>query len=448
MHARRATTDKEKSVSTLKSSALAAGILAAMAVSFATPALAQSTDGFHTHLVFPVVVDSGSFTQRFTLTNPDGNRTMTVVPTYVPGEGTTQATPITCPQVVLPANRQTEFSSLRDLCPSLASGSQFGFLTLHKVTQTNRIFTAFSRVSNAQGNGFSVEAFPWHTFTSADTVVTGLRRLAASGGAPAFQTNCFVGNLNEFTPAASPVTTPVQYTVKASDGSVLGSAVVDLPPGKLVRLLDVFAAVGAPAGNHDDATITFHEAGAGEPGILAFCTVQDNSSFGADFRVAKQEMGKSTPFSGIGAQDDTTSRDTTVSAEGALSGGARSFAIPAGAATNTHVVYFKHPDYVQCEIIDPATGVRALAGYGLEMRLVDQYGTGVIAGGANSTGFSKVYLGDKSDRNNGANTRYAIQVESNGSNEGANRPYRLHCQSGSGHTLGDMVRYQVAGNQF
>ena len=434
-------------MSTLKSSALAVAVAAAMG-SFAFPAYAQTTDGFHTHLVFPVVVDSGSFTQRFTFTNPDTNRPMTVVPTYVPGEDTTQGSTITCPQVVLPAGKQTEFTSLRQLCPDLADGSQFGFLTVHKISATNRIFAGFSRVSNPQGIGFTVEAFPLHTFTSADTVVTGLRRRAASGGAPAFQTNCFIGNLNEITPAASPVTTSVQYTLRSSTGSTLGSGVVNLSPGKLKRMLDVFGAAGAPPGNHDDATITFHEASSGEPGILSFCTVQDNTSFGADFRIGKQELGKSTPYSGIGGQDETASRDSTVASEVAHNGGARAFAIAAGASTNTHVVYFKHPDYVQCELINPGTGLRAEAAYGLEMRMVDQYGTGVIAGGANSTGFGKVYLGDKADRNNGANTRYAIQVESNGSNEGANRPYRLHCQSGSGHPLGDLIRYQVAGHQF
>jgi hypothetical protein len=111
-------------------------------------------------------------------------------------------------------------------------------------------------------------------------------------------------------------------------------------------------------------------------------------------------------------------------------------------------MYFRHPDWVQCEVIDPNTNQRALAGYGLEMRMMDQYGTGMVAGGAMSTGFGKIYLGDKADRNNGANTRYAIQVESNGSNEAASRPYKLHCQSGSGHTLGDLVRYQQPGNQF
>ena len=89
-------------MSTLKTSALAAGVLAAMAVSFAAPALAQSTDGFHTHMVFPVVVDSASFTQRFTFTNPDDNRNMTIEARFVPGEGSSQASAFTCPQVVLP----------------------------------------------------------------------------------------------------------------------------------------------------------------------------------------------------------------------------------------------------------------------------------------------------------------------------------------------------------
>ena len=434
-------------MSTLKTSALA-GAIAVAAMAATVPVHAQSTDGYHSFLVFPVVVDSGSFTQRFIFANPDGNRAMTIVPTFVPGDGSSQTTAMTCPQVVLAPNAQTEFTSLRELCPDLPDGSQFGFLYTSKISATNRIYAAFSRISNPQGNGFTVEAFPPHTFTSAESVVTGLRRLAATSSTPAFQTNCFLGNLNDTVGPVSGVTTRVEYTLTGSTGAPLGGGFVDLPPGKLIRLLDVFAAAGAPSGNHDDVTFRVREVSAGEPGILSFCTVQDNTSFGADFRIAKQELGKSGQVASIGAQDDHVSRDSTVSAEAAQSAGARSFAIPAGAATNTHVVYFRHPDWVQCELIDPGTNQRAQAGYGLEMRLVAQNGTSVIAGGAGSTGFGKLYLGDKADRNNGANTRYTIQVESNGSNEGANRPYKLHCQSGSGHTMSDLVRYQVAGNQF
>ena len=52
---------------------------------------------------------------------------------------------------------------------------------------------------------------------------------------------------------------------------------------------------------------------------------------------------------------------------------------------------------------------------------------------------STLQLGDKIQRGGGANTRYMLEVESNGLNEAAARPYMLHCASGSGTTLGDMV---------
>ena len=431
-------------MNTFKKLAIAAGLCAAGFSSHTVQA--QTTDGFHTIQVFPVVVDSASFTQKFTFRNRNGT-TINVSPTYFPGGGS-QTLALSCPTFTISGDSDRTFNTLRDICPTLAAGSQFGFLYTYETNSTNMPYSGFSRVANPQGNGFSVEAFAAKEFTSATSTVPGLRREAATASNPAFQTNCFIGVMNDYSGPAT-TTVPVQVTVYSSANAVLGSTLnLNIVPGTLTRLLDVFNSVGAPAGNHINARMeVFENLGAGEPGIMAFCTVQDNTSFGADFRIAKQELGKST-YSSIGSMDETASRDTTVSAEVAQSGGARSFVIPAGQATNTHVVYFRHPDWVQCEIIDPNTNQRALAGYGLEMRLMDQYGTGMIAGGANSTGFGKIYLGDKADRNNGANTRYAIQVESNGSNEAASRPYKLHCQSGSGHTLGDLVRYQQAGNQF
>ena len=91
-----------------------------------------------------------------------------------------------------------------------------------------------------------------------------------------------------------------------------------------------------------------------------------------------------------------SARNTLVAADGL----GRAFEIGTGAASNTHVMYFRHPDYIQCEIIEPISGIRAVAGYGLEMRLLDLDGQ-VVAGGDNQTGFGKVYLGDKTDRNGG-----------------------------------------------
>ena len=427
-------------MNTFKKLAIAAGLCAA---GFTSHTVAQTTDALHTIQVFPVVVDTASFTQRFTFRNPNGT-TLTVSPTYFPGVGTAQASAITCPSFNVSANRSVTFSSLRAMCPALAAGSNFGFLYTYETNPTNMPYAAFSRVANPQGNGFSVEAFSAQTFTSADSVVSGVRRLAASGGAPAFQTNCFVANMNDYTPpGGTPPTTTVIVRVYNSAGTQLGSSTnFAMVPGKLNRLLDVFDVVGAPAGDYDNATVTFEESGTGEPGYMAFCTVQDNTSFGADFRIAKQELGYSDIDPGFhrGPQDDSAMRDTELSTDVAIPGSTtRTFSIPASVVNNAHVMYFRHPDWVSCEIINPTTGVRALGAYGLEMRL-SRNGT-VIAGGDELQAFGEIYLGDKTDVGNGVNTRYVIEVESTATNAGSVRPYRIHCTSGSGHTGGEILIY-------
>jgi hypothetical protein len=441
-------------LSTMKTLALAGLCLAAATAS--TRALAQSTDGYHAIQVFPVAVDTAAFTQRFVFRNPDATNAISISVKYLPGTGTSQAAALDCPAVAVAANSQAVFTSLRALCPTLAAGSQFGFVYTSEANATRkRHYAAYSRVSNAAGIGFSVESFPAHTFTSADGVVTGARRLAAAGGSPAYQTNCFVGKMPTIRPLGNP--SPDESTVRVSVYNAAGvklgvSTDFVVAAGAITRMLDVFAAVGAPAGNHDDARVVFEEIDtAGEPGLLNFCTVQDNTSFGADFRIAKQEAGYSqyaltyTPA----AQDEHVLRDSNANRDVFMFGQSqpRDFVVQSGATgSNTHVMYFRHPDYVQCELIDPATNVRALAAYGLEMRMIDQQGF-IVAGGSDVVHFDSLYLGDKASRNSGANTRYTIDVEASVSTTTA-RPYRLHCVSGSGHTLGDMVRFNEAVDRF
>ena len=410
-------------------------------------ALAQTTDGYHSIQIFPVVVDTASFTQRFNFRNPNDVQ-VSITPKYYPAQGTSSGI-LTCPDIVIQGGKTATFTSLRQICPSLAAGSQFGFLYTSELSPSSLPYAGFSRVANPQGNGFSVEAFPAHTFTSADSVINGLRRRAASGPNPAFQTNCFIGNLNEVT-ASGPSTTPVEYTLYNSASTVIGSGTVNLAPGAYVRLLDVFAAGGAARGDYDDAQMKVVELNnnvdLGEPGIISFCTVQDNTSFGADFRIAKQEVGNggmAYPGDSLGAQDNHVARETLVDADAV----GRAFEIGTGASANTHVIYFRHPDYVQCEVINPSTGLRAVAGYGLEIRLLDPDGV-VVAGGDNITGWSDVFLGDKTERNGGANTRYTVEVEDSQVNTGAVRAYKLHCRSGSGHTLGDLIRYKESIGRF
>ena len=414
-------------------------------------AAAQTTDGYHSIQIFPVVVDTASFTQRFNFRNPN-DAAVTVTPKYYPADATSQKAigVLTCPDFTMQPGKTATFLTLRALCPALAAGSQFGFLYTSETSTASLPYAGFSRVANPQGNGFSVEAFPAHTFTSADSVINGLRRKAAGVSNPAFQTNCFIGNLNEVNPTGGPSSTPVEYTLYNNLSNVIGTThVVNLQPGQIERLSDIFAVAGAPAGDYDDAQMQVVEANAdvnrGEPGIISFCTVQDNTSFGADFRIAKQEVGNgglAVPFDSLGAQDNHVSREIRTSADGV----GRNFEIGTGASANTHVIYFRHPDYVQCEITDVG-GTRLLPAAGLEMRMLDQDGVALV-GGNDVTGWSDFFLGNKTERNNGANTRYTIEVESNQTNTGAVRSYQLHCRSGSGHTLGDLIRYKDAVDRF
>ena len=410
----------------------------------ALPAAAQSTDGYAAIQVFPVVVDTASFVQRFNF-HSNNSATITLTPKYFPANGTT-ATPITCSTVTIPSFGSTSVDSLRTLCPALPPGSQFGFLSMYQDSPGFLTYAAFSRVSNSQGAGFTVEGFPASTFTAARSVVNGIRRLAASGGSPAFQTNCFVGNINE-EDNASP-SAAINFAIVSSTDVVLGGGALNLLPGKMVRLLDVFAAAGVPAGDQNDARFIVDETSPDEPGLISFCTVQDNTSLNADFRIAKQSISTLPGMLNVrGAQDIFVGRDLIL-AEDVLG---RPFSIPAGAFHNTHLLYLHQPDRGQCEIIDPNTNVVALPGYGLEIRAVVDGGT--AAGGNNSVLMpdpaqgDDFYFGDKIDGDK-ANFRVAIEVGSNGQNTAAARPYKLRCRTGSGSNLLDIIEYQVPGTTF
>lgn len=401
------------------------------------PVAAQSTDGYHAIQVFPIVVDTASFSQRFTFRNPYDEE-VPLSATFYPAKGTAQSMPLACPGFKVPPLRQATFASLREICPALAQGSAFGALVVR--ASVPYAFAAFSRVHNPAGNGFSVEAFAAHTFTSATSVVTGLRRMAATPNSPAFQSNCFVGNLGAMTPTQTPQPTSVEVSVRNADGLLVGTHTVSLLPGELVRLLDVFAAVGNVADEFNDATATFKNTSGTQPGLLGFCTVQDNTSFGADFRIAKQELA----FGGVvGSQDHTTNRNLPIYYD-VDDGRSRRFTIPPGASRNVHLLYFRHPDIVSCDVYGIFTGARGSPTNGLEMRLlVEDYETfelRVIAGGDMTTYFSNLYLGDKDAHGGGANTRYFLEVESNGIAEDKYRAYHLLCFSGSGTTLADMVQ--------
>ena len=88
-----------------------------------------------------------------------------------------------------------------------------------------------------------------------------------------------------------------------------------------------------------------------------------------------------------------------------------------------------------------ATGARSLCDRG---QVYSGAGRAHLNHGAWSNdvpGLGIVQLGDKTGRNNGANGRYTIEVENNGLNAAATRSYTLRCHSSSGHTSGDLLRW-------
>jgi hypothetical protein len=344
---------------------------------------------------------------------------------------------LTCTAFLPSTLGETSFASLRELCPGLPAGSVFGTLVVR--TDDGAVFAGSSRVSNPAGMGFTVEAFPAHTFSAADTAVTGLRRLSAQAGQPAYQTNCFVGNLAEAANPGTPVATTVNVSLADSNGALLGTTSVDVLPGELVRLLDVFGAAHVAPGNRDDVVASFAHAGNSRAGLITYCTVQDNSSYAADFRIGKQQYGWGYL---AGGQDSTALRwVSSVNEYPADDVTPIPLAIPPGASRNVHRFILRQPDVVGCLLMDPNENP-ITAAYGLELRLraFDGNGWHVLAGGNEVVQFYGIYLGDKASDAEGTNASYFVDVESNGQNEGNARPYSVTCASGSGGAGGDLVR--------
>lgn len=388
---------------------LVQGWLGVALVACMVPAYAQSPIGYGTILTLPVVVNTSTFSTEIYIHNP-GATSVQVHPWYYGGDGTATVGFVSCIAPTIAANTTLQIS-LTALCP-LNAGSNFGRLRIYETDALNKPIAAYARVNSFSGNGFSVEGFPVGNFgfPSSDFFVNGLKRVAASGGAPAYQTNCFLGALQE--------AVQVLWNLESSTGTLLGSSqTTNLTANQFVRILDVFTAVGAPAGDHTNVRARFVETtGATDPGFVAFCTVQNNTSFDADFRIAKVFQS---------SLDDAAKRFTTsVSFNSASTVDGAGNAIPALTGGNSHrwAVFFQHPDWVACS----TSGVTG--GGGIEIRLMDPAGTAVAGGGA-ATSFGETFLGEKSTVNSGRNGIWQLQVESNG---GTINTYTLSCTSGNG----------------
>jgi hypothetical protein len=374
-------------------------------------AYGQATAASGSVLVIPVAAATTSYTSEVTVRNP-GTSPITLSVDFHEATGSAAPGLRTCAPLVVAANESKPFQ-LADQC-TLGGGSHFGLLILEDAAaQKTNLFYAYSRSQTPGGNGFSVEGFPIGAFSGALAEVIGLKRQAA---APVYQSNCFVSALGE----------ALSYQVALRNGTTgapVGSPMTgSLQPFEQVRLFDV----GASAGDFSNVRATFTVT-SGNQALVGFCTVQESTFFGADFRIAKSEDASNQREKRLACigQDDCGGVSTT--------GGAEQIANTD--KKNVYSMIITQPDYVRCDVI----GARAAD---LQIRLRewgDPFSSPVFSAGPGFTGggtgqsFFYVYTGERAAVNNGTATRWFIDVAyRTGGNATTPIDFGITCQSGNG----------------
>jgi hypothetical protein len=378
-----------------------ASLLAAACLAFSATASAQSPNGFASIIHIPVAVNTASFASTIFVHNPNGVAA-NVQFNYNGASITAGAGPLDCGAHSIAAGSTASFDLL-SVC-TLPAGSNFGTLRLTETSNGNLPIAAYTRVqSPVAGNGFSIEGFPLGGFANdtGTSVVLGLRRDSV---APGYQSNCFVSSIGE----------AVTVNVKLFDSSntQLGTTqTVPVVAGDTIRMLDVFTVSGAPAGDYSNARAEFTQDGTtvGNPSFSAFCTVQNNTSFDADFRIAKN----SAPDDVAQLYAGNTNKDAF----------GNNLQLPAG-TKQIFGWYVKHPDILSCRVVGVNAG-------NAEIRVITPTGT-IAAGGDDINDTGEFFTGEKSTVNNGTNGLWRVEVGSrdgNGLNIGT---YVLQCRAGNG----------------
>jgi hypothetical protein len=249
---------------------------------------AQTAAGIATTMVFPIAAQTVSFASEMTLFNP-GPNALTASVKFYEANNSGAPGPKTCNDVTVSPGRSVQIT-LSTQCALTGTGGHFGLAVIaDKAAPQVNAFYGYARVQNPQGIGFSVEGFPITDFDNQVSHATGLKRKAA---APTYQTNCFVASLDQ----------PVSYELKLfndSTGAQVGGTLAgSLAAFQQFRYLDVFGinGVNAPAGDLQNVRAQFAQTSGGTANLIGFCTVQDNTSFGADFRIAKSYGSPSSSF--------------------------------------------------------------------------------------------------------------------------------------------------------
>ena len=388
--------------------------VAALACSSSTGLAFGQVSAAGSTLLIPVVASTSTYTTELIVKDASGTARSVTMEFY---EAETSSTPgpKACAAISL-SPWEGKTVTLAAQCP-LAPGSHHGFVILRdaSVPATKR-FYAFSRTVNFNGIGFAVDGIPIGHIGGGEgyAEVIGVKKQTATQSTPEYQTNCFVGSLDD----------AVNYTIDVFAGSpysISGS----LQPYQMRRYLDIYASAGVPPGNRSNTTIGFQKTGGTEAAtLLAFCTVQDNTFFGADFRIAKNQHGA----------DPTRMRNLCWAAQwsgNSCTDTLQSWApsIPNAVTKQRTLMHLYAPDTVVCSLVGSRKN-------DLELRLV-RFGPSfaVVAGGNDQQSFT-FNTGPRSAITSGWHTDHQLEV---GFREGGNATfpiqYGVSCESGNGTYL-------------
>ena len=388
------------------------GLLLALIAALSVGHANAQVSGAGTQIIIPVVTSSVSFVSQIVVKDQSNTSHSLSFEFY---EAKTSDTPgkKTCTPVSLAAS-ETKTVTLGTQCP-LAAGNHHGFVILTDASGTkDKLFYAFSRVENPASNGFTVEGYPIGHIGGGDpdSQVAGVKRRTSTN--PVIQTNCFV--------AARDGDIDYSISLDVAGSQTLPAVAETLHAGEMRRYLDIFAQAGAPLPDYDNVTVTFskNDPTQWKNTLIAFCTVQDNTSFGADFRIAKTfeaadpSQSRLNCFSASFGAGDTCTDTLQPSAP-----------IVPDAATKVRLLTRVYaPDTVNCKIV----GGRASD---LKIRLVRDFPPGTVAAGG-TTGSFTYTTGPRSGIGNGFHQTYFLEVDFKDGANTAPAAFGIQCKSGNG----------------
>jgi hypothetical protein len=417
---------------------LASLVVLAAAGFSGTPSMAQTTAASGTVIVIPTVANISVYATTVFVRNPNTNSITLNVNYYQSIDGTPPVGLRSCSQLTIPQQTSLTFD-MGSQCGLNNTDDNFGMFILEdSATPKVNTFFAYARTQTPQGIGFSVEGFPIGNFSGAPANVLGLQTGAA---APQYRSNCFIGSLGE----------TVDYQVRLWQSGVSpetpipgsGQITGTIGPYQTHRILDVFAvakgvAVGS-AGTFSNVRANFTTTTSGNPGFIAFCTLETSSNGSADFRIAKSDDAFDVRQSRLACygMDDCGNNVPSVSNPATVDESHR----------NIHYMIMDQPDFVTCGLVadTPATLDAlqiTLRGPGGDPSSAPIFSSPApfnvppyTSGGGGLKAFV-IYTGEKSTVSSGSTTRWFVDVQRrSGSAATGTFKYGISCASGNGVTV-------------